>query len=189
MQDAVESVERMAYPRKYSDYVAYYADKYKLDENRVYAIIRTESGFSPTARSGVGALGLMQITEETFSWLTTKDVYKRQEVKDGDGKIPFAPAALASQKQGEDGRPSRGADAPETVQPAHVAGGVVQGDIIVQGGVHRAGAKAQGHGQQAQPPKTGSQRETQQRGGRHAYADGRKFARAQAPHKPIRQQA
>lgn len=72
MQDAVESVERMAYPRKYSEYVTYYADKYKLDENRVYAIIRTESGFSPDARSNVGALGLMQITEETFSWIKSK---------------------------------------------------------------------------------------------------------------------
>ena len=50
----------------------YYADKYGLEYAQVYAIIKTESGFKPNALSGVGARGLMQITEETFEWIKTK---------------------------------------------------------------------------------------------------------------------
>ncbi len=72
MGDGIRSVERMIYPRKYEDLVSYYAQKYHIDENQVYAIIRTESGFDPQAQSNVGARGLMQITEETFDWIKTK---------------------------------------------------------------------------------------------------------------------
>ncbi len=58
------------YPKEYSEYVEYYADKYSLDSNMVYAIIRTESRFNPEANSGsADARGLMQITEETFAWI------------------------------------------------------------------------------------------------------------------------
>ncbi len=62
-------VARMLYPRRYDEYVEYYADKYSLDPLLLYAFIRTESNFVPTAQSDVGARGLMQITEETFDWI------------------------------------------------------------------------------------------------------------------------
>lgn len=58
-----------SYPQKYSEYVEYYAGKYGLDPLMLYAVIRTESGFDPKARSNVDARGLMQITEETFDWI------------------------------------------------------------------------------------------------------------------------
>lgn len=70
--DGFTGAMQLAYPRKYAAYVGYYAQKYGLDENQVYAIIRTESGFDPAAESNVGARGLMQITEETFSWIKSK---------------------------------------------------------------------------------------------------------------------
>lgn len=63
---------KVIYPQRYSEYVEYYAAKYSIDANRVYAIIRTESGFDPKAESNVGARGLMQITEETFDWIKSK---------------------------------------------------------------------------------------------------------------------
>lgn len=72
LSDGLDAALRFAYPRKYSTYVGYYAQKYGLDENQVYAVIRTESGFDPAAESKVGARGLMQITEETFSWIKSK---------------------------------------------------------------------------------------------------------------------
>lgn len=57
------------YPRRYEEYVEYYAGKYELDPLLVYAFIRTESNFVPDARSDADARGLMQITEVTFDWI------------------------------------------------------------------------------------------------------------------------
>ncbi len=64
--------EHWAYPRKYDEYVTYYAGKYHIDPYILYSIIRTESNFNPQAESNVGARGLMQITEITFDWIKTK---------------------------------------------------------------------------------------------------------------------
>ena len=55
VKDAVRAVEEMAYPRTYAALVQQYAAEYGVDENKVYAIIRTESGFKPEAESKVGA--------------------------------------------------------------------------------------------------------------------------------------
>ncbi len=59
----------LQYPRRYEEYVQYYADKYEMDPLILYAFIRTESNFDPDAESDVGARGLMQITEPTFDWI------------------------------------------------------------------------------------------------------------------------
>lgn len=59
-----------AYPIKYSDYVEKYSQEFNMDPLFVYAVIRTESGFSEKATSGIGARGLMQITNETFDWIS-----------------------------------------------------------------------------------------------------------------------
>lgn len=72
VKDAVRAVEEMAYPRTYAALVQQYAAEYGVEENKVYAIIRTESGFKPEAESKVGARGLMQITDETFLWIKSK---------------------------------------------------------------------------------------------------------------------
>ena len=65
-------IEEMEYPRRYEEYVTYYADKYELDPLVLYAFIRTESNFNPEAESSAGARGLMQITEVTFDWIKSK---------------------------------------------------------------------------------------------------------------------
>lgn len=67
-----DTVMDAAYPRKYDEYVTYYADKYDIDPYILYAVIRTESNFDPNAESDVGARGLMQITEVTFDWIKSK---------------------------------------------------------------------------------------------------------------------
>ena len=72
LRAAAQAVEEMAYPRTYAALVQQYAAEYGVDENKVYAIIRTESGFKPEAESKVGARGLMQITDETFLWIKSK---------------------------------------------------------------------------------------------------------------------
>lgn len=58
-----------AHPKRYSEYVEKYAAEYEIDEDIVYAVIKTESGFDCEAVSNVGARGLMQIMEETFDWI------------------------------------------------------------------------------------------------------------------------
>lgn len=60
---------RSTYPIKYQNYVEKYAAENHLNKYFVYAVIKTESGFDPSAESNVGARGLMQIMEDTFDWI------------------------------------------------------------------------------------------------------------------------
>lgn len=53
------------YKKDYSEYVEKYSDMYNVDENLIYAIIKNESNFNSEAKSSAGAVGLMQIMEET----------------------------------------------------------------------------------------------------------------------------
>ena len=63
---------RAFYPQQYSGAVERYSEEFGVDSDLVYAVIRTESGFDPDARSEAGAMGLMQIMPETFGWLQSK---------------------------------------------------------------------------------------------------------------------
>lgn len=57
------------FPKQYSNYVEQYSAKYDLNPDLVYAVIKTESNFNPNAKSDVGAIGLMQITDSTGQWI------------------------------------------------------------------------------------------------------------------------
>lgn len=59
----------LLYPRQYREVVRQEAGEFELPEALVYAVIRAESGFDQKARSRAGAMGLMQLTEETFRWM------------------------------------------------------------------------------------------------------------------------
>ena len=56
---------RKTHPQKYAESVEKYAAEYDVPESVVYAVIKTESGFTPDAVSLKGAIGLMQITPDT----------------------------------------------------------------------------------------------------------------------------
>lgn len=56
---------RASYPEPYADLVVSASGRHGVDPALVWAIMRTESGFSPAARSPVGALGLMQLMPYT----------------------------------------------------------------------------------------------------------------------------
>lgn len=60
---------KSVYPKKYEDIVNEVSIKYNLKPQLIYAVIKTESNFDPNAKSPAGAIGLMQITEDTFNWL------------------------------------------------------------------------------------------------------------------------
>ena len=56
------------YPLSYEAEVEAATEKYGLSPSLVYAVIHTESGFDPAARSSAGAVGLMQVTAPTMEW-------------------------------------------------------------------------------------------------------------------------
>lgn len=53
------------YPAGFNDIVSRHTTNVGIDESLTYALIRAESSFSPTVRSPVGALGLMQLMPAT----------------------------------------------------------------------------------------------------------------------------
>ncbi len=63
---------RAVSPLDYSREIDKYADEYNVPRVLLYAVIHTESGFDKDAVSSAGAIGLTQITPETFRWLQTK---------------------------------------------------------------------------------------------------------------------
>lgn len=76
-----ETYYKSAYPIKYESTVFQYAKEFKISPALVFAVIKNESSFDPQAVSSIGAIGLMQITEETFDFIklrlkdTTEIVY------------------------------------------------------------------------------------------------------------------
>ncbi|MCR4616515.1 MAG: lytic transglycosylase domain-containing protein [Clostridiales bacterium] len=67
------------YPIKYQETVEKYSAMYDVEPELILAVINTESGFNRYAVSSANAMGLMQITPETFSWLQTKFKEKLSE--------------------------------------------------------------------------------------------------------------
>ena len=69
---AGRGIFRVLYPLDYIETVDKYADEYNVPRVLLFAVIHTESGFQSDAVSSAGAMGLTQITPDTFHWLQTK---------------------------------------------------------------------------------------------------------------------
>ena len=67
--DPARKINESIYPLKYEDYVEKYAREFDVDVCLVFGVIKTESGFNPEAVSSAGAIGLMQLMPDTFTWL------------------------------------------------------------------------------------------------------------------------
>ncbi len=67
-----EELKYLTYPLEYTELVEKYADEFSIDKYLLYAYIKTESGFDPNAVSSANAIGLTQITNETFAWIKLK---------------------------------------------------------------------------------------------------------------------
>ena len=63
--DIEEKVLMYLYPLKYKEYVYKYSEKLGIDPMLTFAIIKTESNFEENAESPSGAIGLMQLMENT----------------------------------------------------------------------------------------------------------------------------
>ncbi|MFW7377698.1 MAG: transglycosylase SLT domain-containing protein [Oligoflexus sp.] len=60
-----QGMERLLFPRDHMPLIESYAQRVKVEEPIIYAIMRQESVFNPRARSPVGASGLMQLMPAT----------------------------------------------------------------------------------------------------------------------------
>lgn len=71
-----DKILKIMYPKTYSEIVTIYEEKYGVEENLIYAVIKAESNFKSDAISNRGAIGLMQLMEET-----AKDVAKKADIE------------------------------------------------------------------------------------------------------------
>lgn len=64
-----EQLDLYRYPIAFTETVSKNAAEYDIPEPLLYAVIKTESSFEPDAVSRVGAKGLMQIMDDTNTWI------------------------------------------------------------------------------------------------------------------------
>lgn len=75
------------FPKHYSEYINKYSVLYNMDENLIYAVIKTESNFDPDAESDVGARGLMQLMEDAYEWVN----YRMEDTREIDYSYMYEP--------------------------------------------------------------------------------------------------
>ena len=73
---------RMLYKTDYRQYVEKYAEKYGVEKELIYAVIKVESKFNPNAISKSKAKGLMQIMDST-----AKEIAKKNNIELTDENI------------------------------------------------------------------------------------------------------
>ena len=60
------------YPLQYTTEVTAASKEFGVEPSLIYAVIHTESSFSPQATSSAGAKGLMQLTNSTLQWALSR---------------------------------------------------------------------------------------------------------------------
>ena len=65
--------ERTLYPLAYEEIIIQMSEQYDVTPSLIAAVICVESHFIADAKSHADALGLMQLTPRTFTWLQSRD--------------------------------------------------------------------------------------------------------------------
>lgn len=114
--------------------------------------------------------------------------YRYRELYRADYAAAAVPG-LVCQRIAHDKRADYRPDAPEAVQPAHVLGLIVQGDVVIERRVYRARSEPVRHGENNNHPEAARKREAEQRKNGQKYAEHRDYPSAELSVEPIRHQA
>jgi soluble lytic murein transglycosylase len=97
-----EGILKAVYPERYSGFVDKYAKESGIEPFLIYAVIKNESGFKPSAESKIGAKGLMQLTPETFDWaqmlVPTDEKYTSADLNKPEVNIKYGSIVLSTLK-------------------------------------------------------------------------------------------
>lgn len=78
------------YPKKYEEYVEKYAEENNIDPLLIFSIIKAESNFKENAESSSGAVGLMQLMEETAKEIAEsmdEPILEKEDLKEAETNI------------------------------------------------------------------------------------------------------
>ena len=80
---------KFIYPIKYYEYITKYSNEYGVDSALILATIKVESNFNKNAVSSKGAIGLMQIKEETASYIASMLGEEKFNLKDEETNVRY----------------------------------------------------------------------------------------------------
>lgn len=106
-REAFDDVERR-FPLAFRDPLVAAARAHRLDPAWVYAVVRQESAFEPTARSPAGALGLMQVMPRTGRMMARRldlRLEPRRDLLDAQVNLRLGSAYLRALLEDLDGSP------------------------------------------------------------------------------------
>ena len=72
----------LIYPQKYKDIIQKYSQEYNVDKNLIFSVIKTESDFDNDIKSHKGAIGLMQLMENTAIEISQKIGIEEENMKE-----------------------------------------------------------------------------------------------------------
>lgn len=87
----VPMVARQLLPLSYKETIEACAQEYDLQPELIAGVIQAESSWRETVVSSAGAVGLMQLTPETFTWLQSKtgENYEESALKTPEVNIRY----------------------------------------------------------------------------------------------------
>lgn len=90
---------RTEYPLAYTELIEKYSAEYGITPSLIYAVICVESHYDPAVISHAGAIGLMQLTPDTFEWAQRRAGVKEKQdaaaLTDPETNIRFGTYTLA----------------------------------------------------------------------------------------------
>ncbi len=91
------NIDLKNHPREYNEYVEKYSAEYGVPEYIVYSVIHSTSGFKSNLLADDGRIGLMQLSPETFRFLTylTKEELNEGILYDPDTNIKYGTYMLS----------------------------------------------------------------------------------------------